>query len=142
MFNVVVDLQSLQRSGSRGIAGKIHLEGPTGCFPEEGWFDFPVVILAWWVEGLSAVASGSSRSFEGAFMDGPFAYSVKAGEGRLFQIAWGERGHLSAVGVVNVSALLASAVEAGKQVVESCHSRGWQSSEVQALEKILSRVAA
>lgn len=110
-------------------------------FPEEGWSDFPVVILAWWIEGLAGLVAGRERSFQGHFMDGPFAFVLERGAGAAGRIAWGEnRTHVS-VGIVEVASLLRSAVTAGRQVAQECQARQWSNRDLETLERVIARSA-
>lgn len=138
MIEVLVDSKQLRRSTSGSITGPIFLRGPTGAFPEEGWLDFPVVILCWWIEGLREIESGESRSFEGSFMDGPFEFVVQSKTGLTCSVSWGQRGKAIALGIVNVSALLKSAVAAGRVVAESCRENSWGGKDVELLEHLVS----
>jgi len=142
MIEIVVKPDSLQRSATGSITGQIYLRGPTGPFPEESWYDFPVVVLAWWVTGLGEVAAGKQRSFSGSFMDGPFSFRLEAGAGDVGRIAWGRRGSESNIGIVSVSALLQSAITAGRLVSESCRARNWASNDLENLGQAISRSAA
>lgn len=81
MIDVVVDADSLERSEMGSITGIEFLRCPTGEFPERGCSEFPIVILAWWIEGLANLTGGNPRSFRGFFMDGPYAFVVERGVG-------------------------------------------------------------
>ena len=70
---VVIAPQSFDRSGSGSITGAIWLRhGARGerraDFPEPGWTDFPVVILAWWLDALGALARGETGEASCLFM--------------------------------------------------------------------------
>jgi hypothetical protein len=139
MIEVVVDTQSLDRSSSGNITGPVFLRGPTGGFPESGWSDFPVVILAWWIEGLITIVTGKERSFQGLFMDGPFAFVVQRGGGTSCRIAWGKQGEEASIGIIDIDALLRSAVSAGRQVTDACRAREWTSRDLENLERAIAR---
>ena len=141
MIDVVTEIGSLSRSGMGSITGQVFLRGPTGDFPESGWSDFPVVILGWWIEGLSDLLAGKERSFQGMFMDGPFAFVVKRGTGSSGRIEWGRRGVTVAIGIVDIPAFLRSAVVAGRLVVDCCRARGWDSRDLETLEATIARSA-
>ena len=70
MIEIIADISSLMRNTMGSITGRIFLRGPTGDFPTNQWCDFPVVILGWWIAGLTSVAVGDARLFQGLFMDG------------------------------------------------------------------------
>lgn len=113
-----------------------------GHFPEKEWSDFPVVILSWWIEGLREIESGRSHSFHGSFMDGPFEFVVQSGDGSAFAISWGLRGNTAAVGIVNVSVFLESAVAAGRRVANCCRENNWGGKDVELPESLISSLAA
>ncbi len=141
MVEVVADTASLERSKMGSITGRVFLRGPTSDFPEQGWSDFPVVILAWWIEGLTNVVTGKSRSFQGLFMDGPYTFVVERGVGTTGRLAWGERGQEASVGILDIAALLRSAVRAGQLVADACRSHHWTSSDLDTLERAVARSA-
>ena len=139
MIEIVADNSSLKRSATGSITGLIFLRGPNGAFPQEQWSDFSVVILAWWIEGLTKVVDNQKHSFEGMFMDGPYAFRVESENGRNGQIAWGKRGEETAVGCVDVPTLLRSAIDAGRLVSEACRVQNWNGRDVKNLEEALAR---
>lgn len=133
MIDVVADISSLSRSRMGSITGVVFLRGPAGDFPDDRWSDFPVVVLSWWIEGLTAVTAGRESSFQGLFMCGPLAFVVQRGSGSSGRIAWGTRGEDVAVGIVDIVALLHSAVAAGRLVAEGCRARDWRGSDLHNL---------
>jgi len=76
MIEIVANPSTLTRLAMGNITGQVFLQGPAGSFPEEGWFDFPVVILRWWIQGLAEPADRKAGSFQGMFMDGPYAFVI------------------------------------------------------------------
>ncbi len=137
MIDVVVDTSSLNRSRMGSVTGQVFLQGPTGSFPEDHWSDFPVVILCWWIEGLQSVVAGEECSFQGMFMDGPFAFVVQRGEGGFDRIAWGPTEEETPVGIVEISSLLLSVVAAGRIVADACRERDWSGHDLELLEKAI-----
>lgn len=142
MVEVVVDARSLSRSPSGSISGRIFLRGPAGEFPDADWFDFPVVVLSWWIEGLTRIASGHGRSFTGVFMDGPFSFTVRLVSGNVAELLWGTRDHPVTVQQIELRSLLMSAASAGAEVAQVCHTNGWSGRDVQVLEQALAAAAA
>jgi hypothetical protein len=141
MVDVVVEASSLNRSGSGSVTGQVFLRGPTGDFPQARWSDFPVVVLGWWIAGLTEVAVRNERSFQGMFMDGTFAFVVQRGAGTSGRIAWGKRGEEAAVGIIDINAFLGSAVSAARVVADTCRSRGWRGRDLETLERAIARSA-
>ena len=142
MIKVVVDTASLCRAQTGGITGRVCLSGPAGDFPESEWSDFPVVVLAWWVEGLCDLASGRATEFRGLFMDGPFSFTVKTGPGRTARVSYGSRDEETTIGIQPIDSLLESALLAGKLVAAECSRRQWESNDLETLRRVLANAAA
>jgi hypothetical protein len=87
MIEIVAVPSSLRRSAMGSITGQIYLRGPSGSFPVDGWSDFPVVILGWWIEGLAGLPRRKSGSFKGMFMDGPYAFLIQRDFGKSDEIS-------------------------------------------------------
>jgi len=70
---VILDTNSIefnQKSGS--ILGKVYFCIGNEFFPDKDWSDFVVVVLGWWVEEISKIEVGKTKTFTLNFMDGPF----------------------------------------------------------------------
>lgn len=66
------DLENEPNNGGRmwvSIGGK--------CFPEEGWYDLPGILLQYWKKDLIAFADGRTDTCELLFMDGPFCIKIQ-----------------------------------------------------------------
>ena len=142
MIEIVTATSSLRRSGIGSITGQVFLRGPIGDFPETGWSDFPVVVLGWWIHGLTGLASGRARLFQGMFMDGPYGFVVARDAGNVDRIAWGEVGEEASIGTVDLPALLGSAVAAGTLVAAACRTQRWTSLDLDSLERSIERTVA
>jgi hypothetical protein len=143
VIEVVTDPQTLSRSASGAITGRLVLRSQVGSFPDEQWSDFPVVVLSWWINGLRELVAAERSSFEGMFMDGPFAFRVTLeGLAGLAKVAWIERGSELIVGSFELNPFLCSAAEAGSCILQSCRAHGWQSKDIEILEAALARAAA
>jgi hypothetical protein len=142
VIEVAVNTETLARSTRGAITGELYLRRAEECFPDGNWSDFPVVVLAWWIDGLHKVLAGQSGSFVGHFMDGPYSFVVKVGAGSTAHFAWGKRDQEESAGDVDVRALQRSAVTAGQQVVAVCHARSWSSRDVESLEQAVARSGA
>lgn len=64
------------------MAGQIFITNQDRCFPEAGWWDFPEVIVDWWID---AIASNGSE-FELQFMDGPMLVVGRRMEGGVISL--------------------------------------------------------
>jgi hypothetical protein len=138
MVEIVTEPELLRRSGMGSITGPVFLRGPTGAFPEIGWNDFPVVILGWWIQGLTEVVAGRQQSYQGLFMDGPFGFVVRRGAGASGRNRLGCGGSRDVGWDRRLADLLRSAVEAGRLVAAACRARGWSSDDLDNLERAIS----
>ena len=139
MVEVVVDTESMSRGGMGSITGPVFLRFEGGAYPEEGWRDFPVVILCWWLEGITAFLNDGSKSFTGRFMDGPYEFTVRRLSSQTAEISWRSSG--GPPGTVDISLLLQSLAAAGSSVSHACRSNGWRSPDIDTLELAVARVA-
>ncbi|MBR6029599.1 MAG: hypothetical protein IKP40_11005 [Clostridia bacterium] len=54
--------------------GTLFVQTDSGCFPSEGWTDYPEIVLGWWLDTLKSVLIGrEGRTYTFLFMDGPYA---------------------------------------------------------------------
>jgi hypothetical protein len=66
LLKIQTDELSVSKSGAVTAPIYFHIEDQ--FFPEEGWSDFPLIILSWWLDEIAGLAE--KQVFE--FMDGPF----------------------------------------------------------------------
>ena len=53
--------------------GRIWLDFGGRCFPEEGWYELPGVLLEYWIPALESFAAGHTDFCKLGFLDGPYA---------------------------------------------------------------------
>jgi hypothetical protein len=84
-FAVTLDPATLSRSRRGSITGVLFVVSDGTVFPEQGWSDFPVVVLGWWARAVCEVMDGA-REGVCQFMDGPFSFSVQASSDRAWTV--------------------------------------------------------
>lgn len=74
-----VDIDSLEINRSKNITGTIYFSiDYHRYFPDEGWDDFLVIILSWWIKSIRGVdISRIGTTYKLDFMDGPPEVLVK-----------------------------------------------------------------
>ncbi|MCE4050821.1 MULTISPECIES: hypothetical protein [Bacillaceae] len=74
-----IDLDSLEINRSKNITGTIYFSiDYHRYFPDEGWDDFLVIILSWWIKSIRGVdISKIGTTYKLDFMDGPPEVLVK-----------------------------------------------------------------
>ena len=74
------------------VIGPIWLEIDGRDFPGEGWDDFPVVILGWWLSEAKPLLTNQTGSRERLFMDGSYEFEVNVLGKELWEGALIKRG--------------------------------------------------
>lgn len=141
-INVVLDTTTFAaRNPSANVTGVIHLQVGEHAFPDIVWSDFPVIILGWWLAGLTQLAHGKASEFEANFMDGPYKFTVTLVDALTARIDLHAReGSLSEN--VSFRALYASVGAAGAAAVRECGIRGWSNSDLTQLGRLVAGTAA
>lgn len=81
---LVTDLEKLGVRTDRAAIGGIWLEVGGAAFPEVGWSDFIVVVLAWLSAAILDVLRHQASARRVHFMDGPYAVDISmAASGQL-----------------------------------------------------------
>jgi len=143
-FLLKCDVETLRRSASGSITGNLYVELGTTAFPDRGWSDFVVVVLAWWLRALSTLVEGAG-SADLQFMDGPFSMSLTAVDLSTCTLECVQRGARATVVLckanVNIVEFGQQVERVAAQVVTACHVRGWQASDIDALRDLSGRLA-
>ena len=141
---IVVAPASLDRSGSSSVTGSIWLrhgrrDEPYEAFPEADWTDFPVVILAWWLDAFAALESSDATEAECRFMDGPFEFHLMTDAPTLLRVRCLGRGITPGEVVADFRTPAASVREAlhraANAVLAECDRRGWRGRDVEQLRR-------
>lgn len=125
----------------RLVSGPIWLIVDSVSFPGNGWPDFPVVILGFWLTNLQSVVVGSSQNCECPFMDGPFQFEVRVvglNEWTLNLVErTANRKKFVLTATVDASVVLSQIVNAAQAVVNLCRKRDWADDDLITLEGLI-----
>jgi hypothetical protein len=135
-FAVRTDASALRRSARGSITGPLFLEVGGYAFPENGWNDFPVVVLGWWIRAVLELQR-SSAAISCVFMDGPFEFALKPAGLGVWELRLLER-RVAAVQVVrservNPAEVLLAVHSAADAVLKACAERRWSSKDLDEL---------
>lgn len=134
---VVTQLDSLHRSALGSITAKIHLMTSGRCFPEEGWSDFVVVILSWWVEEVVETIKGAKQVASLRFMDGPFEALILAKHQHVWTVKFVDDSKSSPLveyeGEIEPRSIVRSLLAAASKTLEECRKRQFSSRDVDSL---------
>jgi hypothetical protein len=73
----------------RNILCGFHLRIGEESFPGENWLDFPVIVLAWWLDGY-IILTETTEPVENLFMNGPFEFVSRA-RGKVVELTFWRR---------------------------------------------------
>lgn len=140
---VRVEPESLSRSARGSITGKVWCEYREDSFPEIGWYDFPVVILGWWLQALVTLIDRKERRAKMLFMDGPCEIVLSAEHSDVWSAQLIRRSSGAEVFremEINPEVLMDSLLHASEQVLAQCAIANWLSPDVTLLKKERERV--
>jgi len=133
---IQVDPTTLGQSRMGGVTGLIYLKVGGNSFPDSGWDDFPVTILAWWLRDTLSLFQNKASSVQCSFMDGPYSFGLRSVEGKcyldLIARSSSEESVLS-THHIDPKQLLDSQLSAAKALLAECRARLWDSRDLFSL---------
>lgn len=128
---VVVEPDSVETTGLGSIVGRIHICVDETAFPEVGWYDFPVVILGWW---LDALMQEGMQPLVLDFMDDDCYLKIEYVDHRwqMKAVGWGQV-QIPAV-PINRESFANSVRVAGEGILFQCDKMGLESRDVTNLK--------
>ena len=140
---VIASTESLEVTPAGSIVGPIWLgHGASGsAFPEQGWSDFSVALLAAWIPSLQRLMRRGEAA-ECYFMEGPYHFVATSRGSQHWSIACFERRDADVrVGnaVLELEAtpaeFLGSAITTAKALLGYCDARGWWNDDSERLRR-------
>ena len=106
-------------------------------FPDEGWSDFVVIILSWWIKSYKGLlVSSMGQTFKFDFMDGtPIILGKKIGPSRIelsFEFDK-EKREMEFTAICKLEELGNSLLTASKKVLRAVERNNWCSEEINEL---------
>ena len=138
MFQVFVDVESLEKSASGATWGNVWHEFDGHPFPHWRWNDMVVPYFTALAQGVRDACSG--RQVQVMFFDGPFWIKIGRMGGDLELVPGG--GGADVPSCVTDRASVSSAVlAAGRLVLQACEGKGWDDDDVRRLRSSLQRLS-
>jgi hypothetical protein len=129
-FSIEVDLDSLENR--QNVTGDIHfVMDYHRYFPEEGWNDFVVIILSWWIKSIKGlIVSDIGRTYAFDFMDGtPIVLGKKLDVENLelsFCIDEIEKRKVIFTAICSINEVRDSILSASKKVIRAIERKKWK----------------
>lgn len=137
-MQVVLDARSLEMTSRGNITGQIWVVLDGESFPEDGWSDFPVVVLTWWIQALDRLSGNFEKIAELRFMDGPFSIRLGAHPAGDVEADFLSRSHSVRPSIkVELRALDMSIRSCAHLVLETCGLKDWHTDDVENLRRVL-----
>jgi hypothetical protein len=135
--SVQIDVESLTRSASGTVHGKLLLQIEEVSFPHPEWTDFVVVVLGWWCDAACRLYGGAREPIEVRFMEGPYLAELRSAPAQRWQVNLIEDGLLGRRvhhrSDVDAAPLMQSLLVASEEILEACKTRGWWSADADNL---------
>jgi hypothetical protein len=139
---VMASTDNIALTSAGSIVGAIWLsDGSASAFPEHGWSDFSVALLAAWIPSLQQLMRRGEAA-ECHFMEGPYHFVATSKDTHQWSIACFERRDADVrVGnaVLELDAtpteFLGGAITAARALLGYCDARGWWSDDTERLRK-------
>lgn len=140
-ISIEVDLDSLENR--QNVTGKIFFViDYHRYFPEEGWSDFVVIILSWWINSIKGlIVSDIGRTYEFDFMDGtPIVLAKKLDNKNLelrFCTEEGTKRHVTLNAICSIEELRDSILSVSKKVIRSFERKRWKRYDIDQLKDLV-----
>ena len=142
-----MDEVSFKLNMSNNITGQIYLIIDEQSFPEKGWYDFPVIVLSWWLQSLENILNSPlGTSYEFGFMDGPFLVRGIKNESDALKLTFikdrldGEMELFTTIcSIKQFKNSLVSAAAKAVNFVEQ--TKRWSTDDIQELKKLCRKVS-
>ena len=136
-----VDLDSLEINRSKNITGTIYFSiDYHRYFPDEGWDDFLVIILSWWIKSIRGVdISRIGTTYKFDFMDGPPEVLVKKIDGEHVEMnfRYEDEFNNSFKGTFLFKELKDSLLSISKKVIREMDRNQWATKDIDEFKNVV-----
>ncbi len=131
-FNIIVDLNMLEKSDSNQITAGIYFQYGENYFPKKGWNDVVLIILNQWIDAMRQIINERNDIVKLEFMDGNFSVKAKYSAPNLMLEFMG--GHESDDKcVLSLQQFIHKLTEAALKVIMACKKQKWDTPELTKL---------
>jgi hypothetical protein len=140
-ISIEVDLETLENK--QNVIGHIYFViDYHRYFPEEGWSDFVVIILTWWIKSIKGlIVSDLGRTYEFDFMDGtPIVLAKKLDSQNLelrFCIEEEAKRRVIFTSISSIKEVRDSILSVSKKVIRSFERKKWKREDIDELKDLV-----
>ncbi|WP_142292159.1 hypothetical protein [Bacillus sp. OV166] len=139
-ISIEVDLESLENR--QNITGDIYFViDYHRFFPEEGWSDFVVIILSWWIASMKGLMiSETGRAYEFDFMDGTPIVLAKKLDSENLELRFcieREKKQVNFTAICSIKELRDSILSVSKKVIRAFERKKWERENIDELKDLV-----
>ena len=138
-FKITFNKNFIHKSKRGSITAPLFFDYGEYQFPENGWSDFVVVVLSWWIDACSVINKGREEKVELSFMDGPMLLRLfLREEGKVEMHCVDQRGEKEIIEyktTIDLSKLSQQLISVANEVLNICSQNGWESEDISNLRK-------
>jgi hypothetical protein len=135
-IQLITQLKTIKFRTAGPAIGGIWLATTGLAFPMEGWNDFIVVVMGWWLASILRLLRASSASEIVHFMDGPYAVEISEEHSGVlrFRLFVGPKGGREvAFGEADLRRFARDLASQALHLLEECRSQKWWSPDAAAV---------
>ena len=141
-FEIIVNYDDLEMyQNNKNIICQLYIKVGQFIFPDEGWSDFIIVILSWWIEELyNLKQSKSNKKCELLFMDGPESIECEKIDDNTLNLDFIIRDEKVYSCECEIDDVLESIIKTSNMVLNEVKKRNWKTRDIDNLEETLNKV--
>lgn len=122
------------------VTGHIWISCGDEAFPERRWYDFPVIVMGWWIASFCQVYSGKEECCRLVFMDGPFSVILNRSDSTATYVENYKETKVVQIGSFDEA--FACCVAAAKEIIQFGSKQGWRNKDFIFLRDMIDSVSS
>jgi hypothetical protein len=133
MISLHINFNTLEKSASGLITSVVYFKIKDKVFPEEGWNDFTIAILNFWLSEIIKMRQKKKRKGKFYFMDGPIYFTIeKNTETSVFEGYRNDKRIITKQ--IDFEEFTDTILSNSKNILDEMETRNWSSSDIESLK--------
>ncbi len=119
------------------VKGPLWLRIDNQDFPIDGWYDFPVVIMGWWLNNIKPLITKQAVKCECPFMDGPYRLEISVRNQQSWILTFIKDNINGRVCLIEREAdsnlIISEILKSSSIIAALCQEKGWESEDLATL---------